>query len=388
MTRGRQHDYQNDQRSEFWTLVLQKIGHRNPFGNRFGGPLECRSYKHQATQSMVHNMRRIYSLALAWFLFGVTAAADEQPLPSWHDGSVKQTIMQFVERVTKPDSADYVPASERIATFDNDGTLWCEQPMYVQGFFALDRVAQLASDHPEWKTEEPFASVLRGDSASAMSGGHESLLKLLMGTHTGMSTEEFDRIADEWIRRSHHPETGRLFTEMVYQPMLELLDYLRSNGFKTYIVSGGGIDFMRPWVEQVYGIPPEQVIGSSVKTQFEIRDDSPVIVRLPEMDFVDDKAGKPVAIQSRIGRRPILAVGNSDGDFEMLQWTTAGEGPRLGLIVRHTDAQREYAYDRESTIGRLDRALDEGNRLGWTFIDMKRDWSQVFPMMGEDDAVE
>jgi phosphoglycolate phosphatase-like HAD superfamily hydrolase len=271
-----------------------------------------------------------------------------------------------------------VPASERIAVFDNDGTLWAEQPMYFQAFFIFDRIKQLAPQHPEWKTKEPFASVLKGDEKTALAGGEQALLELAMATHAGMTTEEFEKIVTDWITTAKHPTTGKLYTEMVYQPMLELLAYLRANGFKTFIVSGGGIEFMRPWAERVYGIPPEQVIGSSIKTKYEVRDGKPVIVRLPELNFIDDKAGKPVGIQTHIGRRPIFAAGNSDGDFQMLEWTTSGAGPRLGVIIHHTDAVREWAYDRASHIGRLAKGLDEAHQRGWTVVSMKDDWASLY----------
>jgi hypothetical protein len=272
-----------------------------------------------------------------------------------------------------------VPAAERIAVFDNDGTLWAEQPLYFQLAFALDRVKALAPQHPEWKDQEPFASLLRGDMKGALAGGEPAIARIVMATHAGMTTDEFDAIVRAWVGSARHPKTGRLYTEMVYQPMLELLDYLRAHGFRTYIVSGGGIDFMRPWTEKVYGIPPEQVVGSSIRTKFELRDGKPVLVRLPELDFIDDKAGKPVGIHRHIGRRPLMAFGNSDGDLEMLQWTMAGAGPRFALLVRHTDAEREWTYDRASSIGRLDRALDAALAGGWTVVDMKRDWERVFP---------
>jgi hypothetical protein len=303
-------------------------------------------------------------------------AAD--PLRSWNDGAAKTSILQFVAKVTAKGSKDFVPPSERIAVFDNDGTLWAEQPMYFQAFFVFDRVKALAPQHPEWATEEPFASVLKGDVKAALAGGERALGQLVMATHAGTTTEEFEKSVSDWIATAKHPKTGRRFTEMVYSPMLELLAYLRANGFKTFIVSGGGIEFMRPWSESVYGVPPEQVIGSSIKTKFELRDGKPVLVRLPEINFVDDGAGKPVGIQMHIGRRPLAAFGNSDGDLQMLQWTAAGAGPRLCLFVHHTDAEREWAYDRTSGIGRLDRGLDEAPARGWTVVDMKTDWNRVF----------
>jgi phosphoserine phosphatase len=304
-------------------------------------------------------------------------AAD--PLPSWNDTAPKQAITAFVEKVTKVGEADFIPPAERIAVFDNDGTLWSEQPMYFQAFFIFDRIKALAPQHPEWKEKEPFASVLKGDVKAALAGGEKSLLEMAMATHAGMTTEEFEKIVTDWITTAKHPQTGRLYTEMVYQPMLELLAYLRANGFKTIIVSGGGIEFMRPWAERVYGIPPEQVIGSSIKTRYEIRDGKPAIVRLPEIDFIDDKTGKPLAIQKHIGRRPAMAFGNSDGDFQMLDWIKAGSGPRFAMIIRHDDAEREWAYDRESHIGRLDKALDASPEKGWIIASMRNDWKTIQP---------
>jgi hypothetical protein len=325
--------------------------------------------------------RRVASVAAAFALLGAFAAAARaaDPLPSWNDTGPKQAILAFVEKVTKPGSPDFVPVPERIATFDNDGTLWCEQPLPVQLYFVLDRVKALAPQHPEWKTQEPFASLLKGDPKAALAGGDRALLELMMATHAGMTTAEFEQIVKDWIATARHPKTGRLFTEMVYQPMLEILAYLRANGFKTFIVSGGGIEFMRPWTEKVYGVPPEQVIGSSVKTTFELRDGKPVLVRLSELSFLDDKGGKPVGIHEHIGRRPILAFGNSDGDLQMLQWTAAGPGARFMGLVHHTDAAREWAYDRTSAVGSLDKALDEAQAKGWTVVDMKNDWKRIFP---------
>ena len=275
-------------------------------------------------------------------------------------------------------SAVQLPA-ERIAVFDNDGTLWAEQQMYFQLAFVLDRVEALAPQHPEWKEKQPFKAALEGDLKTVLAGGEHALLELIMATHAGMTTEEFEQIVQDWITTAKHPKTDRPYTEMVYQPMLELLSYLRANGFKTYIVSGGGIEVMRPWAERVYGIPPEQLVGSSITVKFEMRESGPVFVRLSEIDFIDDKAGKPVGIHKFIGRRPILAFGNSDGDLQMLQWTTAGDGKRLGLIVHHTDAERKWAYDRNSHIGRLDKALDEAGLKGWIVVDMKRDWKVIYP---------
>jgi phosphoserine phosphatase len=316
---------------------------------------------------------------LLTLLLLTNAAVAADPLPSWNDGPAKQSIISFVEKVTKPGSPDFVPVPERIATFDNDGTLWCEQPLPVQLYFALDRVKALAPQHPEWKTQEPFASLLKGDLKTALAGGDHALLELVMATHTGMTTVEFEQIVKDWISTAKHPKTGRLFTEMTYQPMLELLAYLRANSFKTFIVSGGGIEFMRPWAEQVYGIPPEQVVGSSVNTKFEMRDGKPVLVRLPELNFIDDKGGKPVGINQHIGRRPVMAFGNSDGDLQMLQYTGAGSGARFCLYVHHDDDVREYAYDRKDGLARLDQGLDEAAAKGWTVVSMKNDWKTVFP---------
>jgi haloacid dehalogenase-like hydrolase len=313
---------------------------------------------------------------LLWLAAGAAAHAD--PLPSWNDGPARQAIVAFVERVTKEGGPDFVPPAERIAVFDNDGTLWSEQPMYVQLAFALDRVKALAPEHPEWKTKEPFAAALRGNLAALAASGEHGLLELLMATHAGNTSEEFARIVEDWLASARHPTRGRPYTECVYPPMLELLAYLRASGFKTFIVSGGGVEFMRPWAERVYGVPPEQVVGSSIQTRYELRDGKPAIVRLPAVDFVDDEAGKPVGIHKFIGRRPIAAFGNSDGDFEMLEWVTSGPGPRFGAILHHDDAEREVAYDRSSSVGRLDRGLDEAPKRGWTLVSMKRDWKRVF----------
>jgi phosphoglycolate phosphatase-like HAD superfamily hydrolase len=315
--------------------------------------------------------------AFAVLLSGPGARAAD-PLLSWNDTEPKRSIIAFVEKVTRVGSPDFVPEPERIAVFDNDGTLWAEQPIYFQAIFMFDRIRVLAPEHPEWKTREPFASVLKGDLGAALAGGERALIEMAMATHAGMTTEEFDTIVRDWISTARHPKTGRLYTEMVYQPMLELLGYLRANSFKTFIVSGGGIEFMRPWTERVYGIPPEQVVGSSIRTSYEVREGKPVLVRLPELNFIDDKAGKPVGIQQHIGRRPLMAFGNSDGDFEMLEWTSAGNGPRFAVIIHHTDGEREFEYDRQSHIGRLDRALDVAVQRAWTVVDMKRDWNHIF----------
>jgi haloacid dehalogenase-like hydrolase len=300
-------------------------------------------------------------------------------LPSWNDGPAKKGILDFVARTTTAGSPDYVPVAERIATFDNDGTLWTEHPLCTQFVFALDRVKVLAPEHPEGKQKQPFKGVLEGDLKGVEASGEKGLVELMMATHAGMTTDEFAQIVNDWMAKSQHPRFKRPYTECVFQPMLELLAYLRSNSFKTYIVSGGGVEFMRPWTEKIYGVPPERVVGSSVKTRFELRGGQPVLLRLPEVDVIDDKAGKPGGINKFVGRRPIASFGNSDGDLEMLQWTAAGKGARLVLIVHHTDAEREYAYDRESPIGTLDRAWDEANAKGWVVLDMKRDWITIFP---------
>jgi hypothetical protein len=310
---------------------------------------------------------------------GAGQMAVTDPLPSWNDTAPKKAIFDFVARVTRQGSSEFVPEPERTATFDNDGTLWAEQPMYSQLLFALYRVKVLASKHPEWKTEEPFASLLKGDVKKALAGGEPALMKIVVETHTGMTDAEFNQIVREWIATAKHPVTGHLYTEMVYQPMLELTGYLRANGFKTFIVSGGGIDFMRPWTDKTYGIPPEQVVGSSGKTKFEILDGKPVLLRLPEINFINDGPGKPVGINEHIGRRPIAAFGNSDGDMQMLQYTTGGSGARFGMIVHHTDAEREWAYDRKSSVGKLDKALDAAPSAGWTVMNMKDDWKTIFP---------
>jgi hypothetical protein len=306
------------------------------------------------------------------------ALAQGDPLPSWNEGPAKKVITDFVAKVTREGGPDFVPVPQRIATFDNDGTLWCEHPMYVQLAFALERVKAMSNQHPEWKDKQPYKAVLDNDIATLAKSGEKGVAEIIMATHAGMTTAEFATIASDWIKTARHPKFKKPYTELVYQPMLEVLSFLRANGFKTFIVSGGGIEFMRPWTERVYGIPPEQVVGSSIKTKYEVRNSVPELVRLPELDFIDDKAGKPVGINSHVGRRPIAAFGNSDGDFEMIEWSTAGGGARLGAFVHHDDAAREYAYDRKTHFGKLDRGLDEAPKRGWSLISMKNEWKTIF----------
>jgi phosphoglycolate phosphatase-like HAD superfamily hydrolase len=301
------------------------------------------------------------------------------PLPSWCEGTSKKAIIDFLDSVTSEDGPNFVPPMDRIAVFDNDGTLWSEKPYYFQMIFALERVKALAGSHPEWREKQPFKAILEDDVEGLLSGGMKALLDVLYATHGNTTSDEFEQIVLEWIASARHPTTGRLFTEMIFQPMLELLEYLQTNSFRNYIVSGGGIEFMRAWVEDVYHIPPEQVIGSSIETKYEMRPEGPVLIRTPKIDFVDDHEGKPVGIHKFIGRRPILAMGNSDGDHQMFQWTAAGKGPRFIGLVHHTDENREWAYDRESQVGKLDKALDEAHQRGWTVIDMQRDWQVIYP---------
>jgi len=313
-----------------------------------------------------------------------TAGQTENPLPSWNDGSAKQAILDFVAKTTKQESPAFIPEADRIAVFDNDGTLWSEQPVYFQLAFAMDRIREMAEDHPEWKDQQPYQALLEGDLEAALSAGEHAMLEVLMTTHAGMSTERFHRAVSNWLSEATHPKTGRPYREMIYQPMLELLQYLRANGFKTFIVSGGGVDFMRVWTEEVYGIPPEQVVGSSGKVEFQVRDGRPQLVKLPAINFIDDKEGKPVGIHQYIGKRPVFAAGNSDGDYAMLQWTTSGmEYPRFGMLIHHTDSLREWAYDRNSSIGRLDKGLDDAPSYGWTIVDMAADWKTVYPFEKE-----
>jgi len=327
-----------------------------------------------------HALCNTVGLILILSLVACSASqAVPDPLPAWNDEPSKQRIVDFVSDVTNINGSDFVPANKRIAAFDNDGTLWSEKPAYFQLLFVMDRVRAMATDHPGWKTTQPFQAVLENDMASLKATGEHGLLELAMATHAGMTTEEFETIATDWLATARHPITGRPYTSMIYQPMLELLDYLRINDFKVFIVSGGGVEFMRPWTERAYGIPPSQVVGSSIETRYEVRDGKPVILRLPELHFIDDKDTKPLAINRFIGQRPILAFGNSDGDFQMLEWTTAGTGRRLGLLLHHTDAVREWAYDRQSSEGHLDRGLDEAEQRGWVVVDMARDWQVVYP---------
>jgi phosphoglycolate phosphatase-like HAD superfamily hydrolase len=307
------------------------------------------------------------------------ARAQTDPLPSWNEGPTKQAIVTFVQAVTDRANPQYVAPEARIAAFDNDGTLWSEQPMYFQGFFAFDRVKALAPKHPEWTTKQPFKGVLENDMKAVAATGEKGLFEVIAATHTGMTTDEFAATVKDWIAKAKHPRFQRPYTELVYQPMLELLTYLRANGFKTFIVSGGGVDFMRVFTEQVYGIPPEQVVGSTGETKLALQNGKPVLLKLPKINLVDDKAGKPVGINRFIGRRPILAFGNSDGDQQMLEWTAAGDGLRFMGLVHHTDGTREWAYDRQSSVGRLDKALDEATQKGWAVVDMKQDWKVIYP---------
>jgi phosphoglycolate phosphatase-like HAD superfamily hydrolase len=320
-----------------------------------------------------------FILALLLLVGHAAVAATLDPLPSWNEGAAKTRIIAFVQAVTDRSGKGYVAPAERIATFDNDGTLWSEQPIYSQFAFALDRVKAMAPQHPDWATTQPFKAVLEGDTRTLLAQGEHGLAELVAATHSGMTTDEFRKTVDDWVASARHPKYQRPYTDLVYQPMLELLGYLRANGFKTYIVSGGGVDFMRPWTERVYGIPPEQVVGSTGKTRFEMRNGEPVLVKLADIDHVDDGPGKPIGIQRFIGRRPIAAFGNSDGDLQMLQYAAAGSGSRLALLVHHTDAQREAAYDRASAIGKLDKALDEAAAKQWVVVDIKQDWKKVFP---------
>jgi len=331
-------------------------------------------------------MTRLITILLAIvFLYSCTQPQEQKetiqtdPLPSWNEGNTKQAIIDYVMEVTNKESENFIPVSERIATFDNDGNLWSEQPLYFQFSFAIDRIKASASEHPEWKNLQPYKAVLEGDKEELLKQGMHGLLELVMASHAGMTTAEFEVIVKEWLSSARHPRFDRPFTDLVYQPMLELLQYLKNNDFKTFIVSGGGIEFMRPWVEEVYGIPPDQVVGSSIKTEFDYNDGNPVIRRLPEIDFIDDKAGKPIGIHKFIGKKPVFASGNSDGDLQMMQWTASNDHKSIMIYLHHTDAEREWAYDRNSSIGRLDKGLDEAKSKGWTIADMKKDWKVIYP---------
>lgn len=323
-------------------------------------------------------MKNLIIRTIIILLLSVNTVHAADPLPSWLNGPAKQLIISFIHKTTQPGSPDFVPIEDRIAVFDNDGTLWSEQPNYVQLTFAIDRVKELAPKHPEWRVTQPFQAVLEGDLQTLRQQGEHGLLKLITATHAGMSTTDYSKIVSNWLSKAVHPTHKRPYTDLVYLPMLEVLSYFKMHGFKNYIVSGGGVEFMRPWTERVYGIPPEQVIGSSIKTKFVSRNGIPELIRLPELNFIDDKADKPVAIHQFIGRRPIAAFGNSDGDLEMLQWVTAGSGTRLGVIIHHTDNEREVAYDRKSPVGRLDKALNEAAIQNWLVVSMKSDWAQIF----------
>jgi len=329
---------------------------------------------------MRHRLRSAAGcVAILAALLCAALARAADPLASWNDGAAKKAIVEFVASATRAGGPGFIAPAERIAVFDDDGTLWAEQPVYFQLAFAFDRVRALAPQNPRWKTTEPFASILASDIKSALGGGDKAIAEMVMVTHAGITTDEFAKIVADWLATAKHPRFDRPYTEMVYQPMLELLAYLRASGFKTYIVSGGGVEFMRVFSEKVYGIPPEQVVGSTIETKFELRDGTPVIVREPAIDFIDDKAGKPVAINEFIGRRPVFAFGNSDGDQQMLEWTAADRGARFLGLVHHTDAEREWAYDHPSAVGQLDTALVAGTAKGWTLVDMKKDWKRVFP---------
>jgi phosphoglycolate phosphatase-like HAD superfamily hydrolase len=320
-----------------------------------------------------------------YILFTVSFLANAQrkldPLPSWNEGATKKSIIDFVVKTTQKGSSNFIPVTDRIACFDNDGTLWSEQPFYFQFYYALDQIKAMAPQHPEWKTTQPFKALLEGDMKTVFAGGEHSLLEIVMATHTGITTDAFEKEVRDWMATAKHPVTGMHYNEMVFQPMVELLQYLRANGYKTFIVSGGGVDFLRVWAEEAYGIPPYQVIGSSSKVNYEVVDGKPFLTKLPQINFIDDKEGKPVGIYQYIGKRPVFTAGNSDGDYAMLQWTsTATTYPSFGLIVHHTDAVREYAYDRKSAVGKLDKGLDDAAKYHWNIVDMKVDWKQIFPL--------
>lgn len=325
---------------------------------------------------------RYLAIALAIVVIALPRSSAQQaadPLPSWNECATKKAIIDFVAKVTKEGSPDFVAPPERIATFDNDGTLWVEQPMYTQIAFALDRVKVLAPEHPEWKEKQPFKAVLEGDLKALAAAGEKGMIEIVLATHTGMNVEKFETTVKEWLATAKHPRFQRPYTECIYQPMLEVMQFLRANGFKTFIVSGGTVEFMRPFTFKTYGVPPDQVVGTTFKTKYEVKGDSSSIFLEPAIDQIDDKTGKPVSIMKYIGRRPLMAFGNSDGDYQMLEYTTTGKGPRFGMFVHHTDAKREYAYDRNSTFGKLDKGLDDAAKRGWFLADMKNDWKTIFP---------
>ncbi len=326
-------------------------------------------------------IRAAFLLGLFALLFGpaIARAQGADPLPSWNDGKAKQSIIKFVEDVTREGSPDFLPKEQRIAAFANDGTLWVEQPMYVQLVFALDRLRELGPLHPEWRDQQPFKAALDGDIKTLLKDGYRSVEEIIAVTHAGMTPDEFEQIVKNWLATAKHPRFHRLYTELVYQPMLEVLAYFRANGFKTFIVTSGGVEFVRAFADAIYGVPTEEVIGSSIVTKFERRQGLPRLFRHPQVNFLDDGPGKPVGIYARVGRRPVAAFGNSDGDLQMLQWTTQSGGRRFGLIVHHTDAVREYAYGADSIVGRLDLALEAATLNGWTVADMKTDWKVIFP---------
>jgi phosphoglycolate phosphatase-like HAD superfamily hydrolase len=347
-------------------------------GARYSRPQRMPRTRRLPAQALRTTLLLGTAAALCSSAFLLAARGEGDVLPSWTDSGAKRAIVGFVTQAATAGGPRFIAEPERIAVFDNDGTLWAEQPLYVQFIFALDRIKALAPQHPEWRTTQPFKAAIEGDVAALGAAGEHGLMELMAASHVGNTTEEFAAIVEDWIAKARHPQSSKPYTEMVYAPMIELLAYLRQHGFKTYIVSGGGVEFMRPWVERVYGVPPEQVVGSRAAVQYGLRDGKPVLLRLPKIDLVDDKAGKPVGIHQVIGRRPVIAVGNSDGDFEMLEWTTSGAGSRLGVIVHHTDRDREWAYDRQSHIGRLARALDEAPARGWVVVDMKQDWQRSY----------
>jgi phosphoglycolate phosphatase-like HAD superfamily hydrolase len=336
----------------------------------------------------IKKLKLVFPPLIFILLFGCQAVQQKQveqvspvktdPLPSWNEGTAKQSIISFVEAVTSETGPDFIKPADRIAVFDNDGTLWTEQPYYFQLQFGIDRVKALAPAHPEWRKNKLIQAVLADDINTVLSFGEKGLVDLIMTTHAGITTDEFSQIVKDWINTAKHPKTGKLYKEMVFQPMLEVLDYLRANGFKTWIVSGGGVDFMRPWTEEVYGIPSEQVIGSSIKTAFEMREGNPVLMKLPEINFIDDKEGKPVGIHHYIGKKPVAAFGNSDGDLQMLQYTASNHLKSLCVYIHHSDSVREWAYDRNSHIGKLDKGLDEATEKSWTVVDMKNDWIKIY----------